>query len=145
MLLSQACCIWQFSHKISMQVRSWPANLWDEWNETSPNDIDTILSEVVSARQYCLDGAVFDWVMKSETWLIKTANQDKGRHYQEPITTYRENWKGAKTRVAKSQLVCKLIGWERGASPFSGPITERSEAKPKQSWTTFDILWKAFQ
>lgn len=24
--------------------------------------------------------------MKSETWLIKTANQDKGRHYQEPIT-----------------------------------------------------------
>ena len=39
---------------------------------------------------------------------------------------------------ARDQVV---IGWEGGAS-FLKPITERSKAKPKQFWITFDTQFK---
>ena len=52
--------------------------------------------------------------------------------------------KRGKTRATKSWLILflHLIGWESGTSLFSGPITEPSKVKTRQSWISFDSQLK---
>lgn len=68
---------------------------------------------------------------------IKRASQSELKLKTREMSKARENASG-KTRLVQ---VLNLIGWE-GGTIFSGPITQRCEAKPKKFWITWDTLKK---
>ena len=75
---------------------------------------------------------------KTKTKVITTANQNKDKYHNEPMRSHaREN---ASDQVAIG--FSSASDWLRGWREFSRPITERSKAKPMQSWITFDTQLK---
>ena len=67
--------------------------------------------------------------------MITTANQNKDQYHKEPVRTQK-----TRVRPEARENACDQV--TAGFSEFSGPITERSEAKPMQSRITFETRLK---